>query len=127
MQSYPPYSITKRDDKSIKYHASCYCSLVQYVIYDKFPFDSTYCHCYRCQQLQSAPYQWTSIFSKTSLYFHSGLDSLKFYNNSENIPKHTLPNRVSCKQCSTSLDDEGRRMWLAFSQIFKEFRAAETI
>ncbi|CAF2856121.1 unnamed protein product [Rotaria sp. Silwood2] len=101
MQSYPPYSITKRDDKSIKYHASCYCSLVQYVFYDKFPFDSTYCHCYRY--------------------------SLKFYNNSENIPKHTLPNRVSCKQCSTSLDDEGRRMWLAFSQIFKEFRAAETI
>ena len=125
-QSDPPYSNTKEDEKSIKYHASCYCRLVQYVIYDE-PVDSKYCHCHGCQQLQGAPYQWACIFPKTSLYFLSGVDSLKFYNNTENIQDHVLPCKVSCKQCGSPLADEGRRMWLAFPQTFEEFRASQTV
>jgi len=126
-QSHPPYSNAKQDDKLVKYNASCYCGLVRYVIYDEFPVDSTYCHCHGCQILQGAPYQWACIFPKTSLYFVSGLDALKFYNNSENTQDHILPCKISCKQCSSPLADEGRRMWLAFPQSFKEFRASETI
>ncbi|CAF4172233.1 unnamed protein product [Rotaria sordida] len=126
-ESNPPYSNVKQDDKLIKYNASCYCGLVKYVIYDEYPVDSTYCHCHGCQQLQGAPYQWACIFPKTSLYFLSGLDSLKFYNSDENNQDHILPCKVSCKQCSSPLADEGRRMWLAFPQTFKQFRLSETV
>ncbi|CAF1009542.1 unnamed protein product, partial [Rotaria sordida] len=55
------------------------------------------------------------------------LDSLKFYNSDENIQDHILPCKVSCKQCSSPLADEGRRMWLAFPQTFKQFRLSETV
>ncbi|CAF1125769.1 unnamed protein product [Rotaria sp. Silwood1] len=126
-KSNPPYSNAKQDDKLIKYHASCYCGLVQYVIYDELQVDSTYCHCHGCQKLQGAPYQWACIFPKTCLFFQSGLDSLKFYNSGENIQSHILPCKVSCKQCSSPLADEGRRMWLAFPQTFTEFRLSETV
>lgn len=122
-----PYSNNEQDRNLIKYHATCYCRSIEYVIYDEYPLDSTYCHCHGCQQLQGAPYQWACIFPKTSLYFIRGLDSLKFYNNVENICEHILPCKVSCKHCGTPLADEGRRMWLAFPQTFKEFRASETI
>lgn len=123
----PPYSNKKQDDRLIQYDASCYCGLVQYVIYDELPLDSTYCHCHGCQQLQGAPFQWACIFPKTSLYFVTGLDSLKFYNNMENIPNHQLPCKVSCQQCSSPLADEGRRMWLAFPQTFQQFRVSENV
>ncbi len=126
-QSNPPYSNAKQDDKAAKLHASCYCGLVQYVIYDEVPVDSTYCHCHGCQQLHGAPYQWACIFPKTSLFFKSGLNSLKFYNSSDNTQGHTLPCKVSCQQCSAPLADEGRNMWLAFPQTFQEFRESEAV
>ncbi len=104
-----------------KYTAQCHCGAVRYEV-TADPVDAKYCHCRECQALHGAPFQWAAIFEKPDVKFVKGAEALRFYH----APSRTmtgaatkvLPSKVSCRYCNTPIADEGRRMWLAFPELF---------
>jgi len=118
---------TADDETGRTHHASCYCGRVSYRTRGD-PLDSKLCHCRGCQLLHGAPFEWVSIFEKSSIQFHdrASLDYLYFYNStldrgwdSMQAAQRILPCKVSCSHCRTPVADEGRNMWLAFATLFQ--------
>lgn len=62
--------------------------------------------------------QWAAIFHKRHVRFITGLNHLAFYSTKQDIPERILPCKVRCGRCGTPIADEGRRMWLAFPELF---------
>ena len=106
-----------KNNRPVKYRASCHCGAVQYVVYAD-PVDAKLCHCRNCQQLHGAPMQWAAIFHKADVRFIAGEEDLRFYNAVARRHERILPCKVSCRRCDTLIADEGRRMWLMFPTLF---------
>lgn len=100
-----------------KYKAACFCGTMRYEV-SADPVDAKICHCLACQKLHGAPMQWAAIFHKRHVRFTAGLGDLAFYNNEQDRPERILPCKVRCSRCGTLIADEGRRMWLAFPELF---------
>ncbi|WP_022669069.1 GFA family protein [Desulfospira joergensenii] len=100
-----------------KYEAACFCGTVRYEVSND-PLDAKICHCLACQKLHGAPMQWAAIFHKRHVRLTAGLKHLIFFNSEQNRPERILPCKVRCGRCGTPIADEGRRMWLAFPELF---------
>ena len=107
-----------------KYQATCFCGSVRYEVSAE-PVDAKICHCRACQILHGAPMQWAAIFHKHHVRFTAGLDLLHFFNSEKVLNERIFPCKVSCNQCGTPIADEGRRMWLAFPELFEFGRSSE--
>lgn len=101
----------------VRYAAACHCGAVRYEVRTD-PVDAKICHCRDCQVLHGAPMQWAAIFHKRDVRLTAGIDHLRYYASHSSRPERTLPCKVSCARCGTPIADEGRRMWLAFPELF---------
>lgn len=99
------------------YSARCHCGAVRYEVSSE-PVDAKVCHCRDCRILHGAPMQWAAIFHKRDVRFTAGTDCLRFYASASRRAERILPCKVSCALCGTPIADEGRRMWLAFPELF---------
>ena len=100
-----------------RYEARCHCGAVRYEV-DADPVDAKICHCRECQRLHGAPMQWAAIFEKGNVRFTAGAEALRFYSSELGRFERRQPCKVSCAHCGTLIADEGRRMWLAFPELF---------
>lgn len=116
----------EKEETVVVYPASCFCGRVKYEVRGS-PLGSKLCHCRGCQLLHGAPFEWVSIFEKGQVRFApTSLEYLYFYNSemdrgysADQGDERVLPVKVSCSHCRTPIADEGRRMWLAFSTLFR--------
>ncbi|MCG8683470.1 MAG: GFA family protein [Desulfobacterales bacterium] len=113
----PEYASVENFEFVAKYKAACFCGAVQYEV-NTDPVDAKICHCQACQKLHGAPMQWAAIFHKQHVRLAAGFDFLVFYNSEQNKRDRILPCKISCGRCGTPIADEGRRMWLAFPELF---------
>ena len=118
MQLGPEYA--SPDDASFapRYRARCHCGAVRYEV-SADPVDAKLCHCRDCQVLHGAPMQWAAIFQKRHVRVTAGVDSLRFYSATTRTESTDRPRKVGCARCGTWIADEGRRMWLAFPELFE--------
>ncbi len=107
------------DDLSFvpRYEARCHCGAVRYEV-NADPVDAKICHCRECQRLHGAPMQWAAIFEKRNVRFTAATEALRFYSSELGRFERRQPCKVSCARCGTPIADEGRRMWLAFPELF---------
>jgi len=113
----PEYAAPGDPGFAVKYAARCHCGAVRYEVRAD-PVDAKLCHCRDCQVLHGAPMQWAAIFHKRDVRITAGVDCLRFYASGPGAAERTLPCKVSCGRCGTPIADEGRRMWLAFPELF---------
>jgi hypothetical protein len=113
----PDYGSLTDPGFNARYEARCHCGAVRYEVRAD-PVDAKICHCRNCQVLHGAPMQWAAIFHKRDVRLTAGLDQLRFYASDSGRPERTLPCKLSCARCGTPIADEGRRMWLAFPELF---------
>ncbi len=100
------------------YSARCHCGAVRYDV-SADPVDAKLCHCADCRVLHGAPMQWAAIFEKRHVRFSAGVAALRFYSAATRRESAKLPRKVGCARCGTWIADEGRRMWLAFPELFE--------
>lgn len=108
---------TEQERFQAKYRSRCFCGAVEFEVCAD-PVDAKICHCYQCQLLHGAPFQWAVIFHKSDVRFVRGVNDLYFYNSELGQAAHILPCKLSCKLCRSPIADEGRRMFLAFGPLF---------
>ena len=106
------------------YKAQCHCGRVVYEVQGK-PLDSKQVVCEDSRDLP--PTEWVSVFEKDNVRFDpSSLDFLHFYSfkldkgwTSEEAEQREAPVRVTCSTCRTPVADEGRKLFLAFTTLFR--------
>lgn len=113
----PEYASIEDATFITKYKATCFCGTVRYEV-SKDPVDAKICHCLACQKLHGAPMQWAAIFHKHHVKLTAGWNHLIFFNSEKDKNERVLPCKVRCGRCGTPIADEGRRMWLAFPELF---------
>lgn len=113
----PEYASPRDPAFEAKYAARCHCDAVRYEV-QADPVDAKLCHCRDCQVLHGAPMQWAAIFHKRDVRITAGIDCLRFYASGTGRAERILPCKISCGRCGTPIADEGRRMWLAFPELF---------
>lgn len=79
------------------------------------PIDAKHCHCTQCQRLHGAPFQWAALFHKTSVRLAKHCDplNLDFFSTQEGHSEHSVPCKISCRNCRSPMADEGRNMVMA--------------
>ncbi|SJX62147.1 uncharacterized protein SRS1_12995 [Sporisorium reilianum f. sp. reilianum] len=118
----PPYS-WQSDEFQVKYRAKCWCGKLEFE-YHGDPIDAKHCHCTQCQRLHGAPFQWAALFHKTSVRLAQHCDplNLDFFSTQEGHSEHSVPCKISCRNCRSPMADEGRNMVMAYpsSFVFKD-------
>lgn len=114
----PPY-FWHSDEFEVKWTSSCWCGKVKFE-YAGDPIDAKHCHCTQCQRLHGAPFQYAALFHKTSVRMHKGCDPtfVDFFSTHRKHSEHDVPCKVSCRNCRSSLMDEGRNMIMAYPSSF---------
>ena len=84
------------------------------------PIDAKHCHCTQCQRLHGAPFQWAALFHKTSVRLAKHCDPihLDFFSTQEGHSEHSVPCKISCRNCRSPMADEGRNMVMAYPSPF---------
>ncbi|KAN0064705.1 hypothetical protein ACQY0O_002335 [Thecaphora frezii] len=114
----PPY-VWHSDEFKVKYTARCWCGKLEFE-YHGDPIDAKHCHCTQCQRLHGAPFQWAALFHKTSVRLAAKCDPLylDFFSTQEGHSDHSVPCKISCRNCRSPMADEGRNMIMAYPSSF---------
>ncbi|SPO37981.1 uncharacterized protein PSFLO_03458 [Pseudozyma flocculosa] len=115
----PPY-VWRSDEFEVKYTAKCWCGKLEFE-YHGDPIDAKHCHCTQCQRLHGAPFQWAALFHKTSVRLAESCDPiyLDFFSTQEGHSDHSVPCKISCRNCRSPMADEGRNMVMAYPSSFR--------
>ncbi|KAJ1572024.1 hypothetical protein NDA11_002144 [Ustilago hordei] len=114
----PPYCWQSQEFE-VKYRARCWCGKLEFE-YHGDPIDAKHCHCTQCQRLHGAPFQWAALFHKTSVRLAKHCDPihLDFFSTQEGHSEHSVPCKISCRNCRSPMADEGRNMVMAYPSSF---------
>ncbi|MEJ2602037.1 MAG: GFA family protein [Gammaproteobacteria bacterium] len=113
----PEYGVPGDQSFVPRHEAACRCGAVRYEVAAD-PVTAKICHCTSCQRLHAAPMQWAAIFHKRDVRLVAGLERLRFYSEHTDRPERIPPCKIRCARCGSPIADEGRRMWLAFPELF---------